>query len=72
MQIGIDVGATKIEYIILHDDGEESSRARIDCPKDYVSIIKSIKEIVIKLEKDAKRELPVGVCHPVFIQSIQV
>ena len=64
MQIGIDVGATKIEYIILHDNGEESSRYRIDCPKDYVSIIKSIKEIVIKLEKDAKRELPVGVCHP--------
>ena len=64
MQIGIDVGATKIEYIILHDNGEESSRSRIDCPKDYVSIIKSIKEIVIKLEKDAKRELPVGVCHP--------
>ena len=46
MQIGIDVGATKIEYILLHDNGEETGRSRIDCPKDYKSIIKSINEIV--------------------------
>ena len=43
MQIGIDVGATKIEYILLHENGEETNRSRIDCPKDYSSIIKSIK-----------------------------
>ena len=35
MQIGIDVGATKIEYILLHDDGEESIRSRIDCPQNF-------------------------------------
>ena len=28
MQIGIDVGATKIEYILLHDNGEETGRSR--------------------------------------------
>ena len=49
MQIGIDVGATKIEYILLHDNGEETGRSRIDCPKDYKSIIKSINEIVKKI-----------------------
>ena len=43
MQIGIDVGATKIEYILLHDNGEETGRSRIDCPKDYNSIIHHIK-----------------------------
>ena len=64
MQIGIDVGATKIEYILLKDNGEETNRSRIDCPKDYSSIIKCIKDIVIKLEKNINRELPVGVCHP--------
>ena len=68
MQIGIDVGATKIEYILLHENGEETNRSRIDCPKDYSSIIKCIKDIVIKLEKNINRELPVGVCHPAFIQ----
>ena len=50
MQIGIDVGATKIEYILLHDNGEETGRSRIDCPKDYKSIIKSINEIVKKIK----------------------
>tara|TARA_B100001540_G_scaffold235136_1_gene209361 strand:- start:510 stop:1409 length:900 start_codon:yes stop_codon:yes gene_type:complete len=70
MQIGIDVGATKIEYILLHENGEETNRSRIDCPKDYSSIIKCIKDIVIKLEKNINRELPVGVCHP-GIHSIQ-
>jgi len=70
MQIGIDVGATKIEYILLHETGEETSRSRIDCPTDYVSIIKCIKDIVFKIEKDLNKELPVGVCHP-GIHSIQ-
>ena len=70
MQIGIDVGATKIEYILLHENGEETNRSRIDCPKDYSSIIKSIKDIVNKLEKTLNKELPVGVCHP-GIHSIQ-
>ena len=55
MQIGIDVGATKIEYIILHDDGEESSRSRIDCPKIMSNY--KINEIVIKLEKMQKNFL---------------
>ncbi len=70
MQIGIDVGATKIEYILLHDNGEESGRSRIDCPKNYESVIKSISDIVKKIEKENKKELPIGVCHP-GIHSIQ-
>ena len=39
MQIGIDVGATKIESVILEDNGEESHRSRVDCPRDYLKII---------------------------------
>ena len=31
---------TKIEYIVLHDNGDESGRSRIDCPKNYDSVIK--------------------------------
>ena len=70
MQIGIDVGATKIEYILLHDNGEETGRSRIDCPKDYKSIIRSINEIVKKIESNIGKEVPIGVCHP-GIHSIQ-
>ena len=64
MQIGIDVGATKIESVILEDNGEESHRSRVDCPKDYLKIIYTIKDIVNKLEKEFNKELPLGVCHP--------
>ena len=38
MQIGIDLGATKIEYVVLKDNGDETNRSRIDCPKDYLKI----------------------------------
>ena len=64
MQIGIDVGATKIESVVLEKNGEEKHRSRIDCPKDYLKIISAIKDINQKLEKEFKKELPIGVCHP--------
>ena len=64
MQIGFDVGATKIESVILKDNGEEIDRSRRDCPKDYISIIQTIKDVVIELEKKHNQKLPVGVCHP--------
>ena len=64
MQIGIDVGATKIESVVLEDDGQERHRSRIECPKDYLTIIQTIKEISNKLEKEFKAELSIGVCHP--------
>ena len=64
MQIGIDVGATKIESVVLEEDGNEKHRARTACPKDYLTIINKIKDINNKLENEFKRELPIGVCHP--------
>ena len=64
MQIGFDVGATKIESVILKDNGEEVDRSRRDCPKDYISIIQTIKDVVVDLEKKYNQTLPVGVCHP--------
>ena len=64
MQIGIDVGATKIESVVLEQNGQEKHRSRTSCPKDYLSIINSIKDISKKLEKEFKMELPIGVCHP--------
>ena len=64
MQIGIDVGATKIESVILDEKGNESNRERTDCPKDYFHIVKTIKDINKKLEKELNKALPIGVCHP--------
>ncbi len=44
MQIGIDVGATKIESVVLENDGQEKYRSRISCPKDYTQIITAIRD----------------------------
>ena len=62
MQIGIDVGATKIETVVLEQNGQEKHRSRTSCPKDYLSIINAIKDISQKLEKEFKTDLPLGVC----------
>ena len=64
MQIGFDVGATKIESVILKDNGEEVDRSRRDCPNNYISIVQTIKDVVAELEKKHNYVFPVGVCHP--------
>ena len=64
MQVGIDVGATKIETVVLEKDGQEKHRSRIACPKDYLQIVNAIKGIHQQLEKKFNKELPIGVCHP--------
>ena len=35
MQIGIDLGATKIEYVVLNKKGEETLRSRVKTPNSY-------------------------------------
>ena len=64
MQIGIDVGATKIESVVLEVDGKEQHRSRTACPKEYNEIIKTVKEINDSLGKTFNKILPIGICHP--------
>ena len=58
MQIGIDLGASKIEYVLLDDSGNEHHRQRIEVPKDYKNTIAIIKKIVIELEKKLEKNYP--------------
>ena len=64
MQIGIDLGATKIESVLLDDNGTELHRSRKESPKDYKETINSIAISVNQIEKQFKKNLNVGVCHP--------
>jgi Transcriptional regulator/sugar kinase len=64
MQIGIDLGATKIESVLLDDNGSELHRSRKDSPKDYNETLVSITESVKLIENKFKKNLNVGVCHP--------
>ncbi len=64
MQIGIDLGATKIESVLLKEDGLELHRDRIQSPKNYQKTISDITNIVNNIEKKFKKNLNVGICHP--------
>ena len=58
MQIGIDLGASKIESVVLDEQGNEKHRQRVDCPKNYNSIIEEIKKIVSEIESKIETTLP--------------
>jgi len=63
MQIGIDLGATKIEYILLNNDNKEIIRDRVTTPENYENTILKLADIIKKLDQDDKK-LNVGICHP--------
>ena len=50
MQIGIDLGATKIEYVLLDNSNKEVIRNRIPTPGNYDDTLLSIKDIVESLD----------------------
>ena len=64
MQIGIDLGATKIEYVLLDNDNKELIRNRVPTPNNYDNTLLSIINIVKDLEKKNNKDLSVGICHP--------
>ena len=64
MQIGIDLGATKIEYVVLSKNGKEIIRSRLKTPNNYRKAIKEIKNIVLTIDKIFKKKLNVGICPP--------
>ncbi|MEQ8321180.1 MAG: ROK family protein [Rhodospirillales bacterium] len=67
MRIGIDLGGTKIEGIVLDDEGTERARQRIDSPQgDYGATILSIKQLTesIAAKADCPVDTPVGIGIP--------
>ena len=63
MQIGIDLGATKIEYILLDNNNKEIRRDRLSTPENYDNTILILADIIKKLDQDNKK-FNVGICHP--------
>lgn len=67
MRIGIDLGGTKIEGIVLNKNGEELARNRIQTPSgNYDKTITSIRDLINQLcaNTSASNEDPVGVGIP--------
>jgi fructokinase len=65
MRIGIDLGGTKIEGIVLDTAGNEKARLRVDTPEgSYEAGAQAIAEVVRELEKRVGTKCSIGVAHP--------
>src|SRR5450432_899441 len=68
MQIGIDLGGTKIEGLVLAADGRERARQRIDTPTSgYEAVLNALTNFVNGLEAVASARCTVGVGTPGFL-----
>jgi len=69
VRIGIDVGGTKIEGLLLADDGREVARLRVSTPTEYRALLTAVAELVDGLAgRAAGGAITVGVGTPGFLQ----
>jgi fructokinase len=66
LRLGIDLGGTKIEGVVMNRDGAELARRRLATPRgDYAATIAAIAGIVSELESLAgSGQLPIGLGMP--------
>ena len=66
MRIGIDLGGTKIEGVMMDAESKIVQRLRVATPQNnYAETINSIREVVAKLELDTGiKNARVGIAHP--------
>jgi fructokinase len=64
MQIGIDLGGTKIEGIGLEGNALLAVRRRVASPRNYAGAIDAITDLVADIEREAGRPGSVGVGIP--------
>jgi fructokinase len=64
MQIGIDLGGTKIEAIALTADSVVAARRRIPTTRDYTATLDAITRLVAELESETSRPATVGIGIP--------
>ncbi len=64
MKIGIDLGGTKTEGILIDNSGKELSRNRIKTEKNYEGTIQGIISIVKNFENDFGNSQSVGIGMP--------
>lgn len=65
MQIGIDLGGTKIEIAVLDPQGRRSYSQRVATPTgDYLATLEAIIELVETAEQQLGQQGSVGICIP--------
>ncbi len=69
MRIGVDIGGTKIEVVVLDGDGIELWRRRVPTPQDYLGTLETITGLVRAAEESAGEPGTVGVGLPGTISA---
>ena len=69
MKIGIDLGGTKTEAILLDNTGKEIFRKRIEKIKNYKGTIEGIKLLVDEIEKNYQKVESVGIGMPGIVSK---
>lgn len=65
MRIGIDLGGTKIEGLVLDDDGSERTRLRVPTPREsYEATVAAVVSVVRDLERKVGARCRIGIGHP--------
>ena len=65
MLIGIDLGGTKIEVLLLDNSGDEIFRKRVPTPQgQYAAILQTIQQLVMEAEQHAGQTCTVGIGTP--------
>lgn len=68
MRIGIDLGGTKIEGVVISDSGVIEDRQRIETPRgSYSRILATIVDLVTRLEKSCGEPCSVGIGTPGYV-----
>jgi fructokinase len=65
MRIGVDLGGTKIEAVVLDEGGTMRARRRVPTPRDdYAATLAAIASLVDELEREAGERGTVGIGMP--------
>lgn len=71
LRVGVDLGGTKIEAVILDSDGSSLARQRISTPRhDYAATVHAIATLVETLEQQAGGRGTVGVAIPGTLSAL--
>ena len=63
-RVGIDLGGTKIEAIVMGSDKKILYRERTDTPDDYAHTLLAIRDLARKCDEIAGEILPIGIGTP--------
>ncbi|WP_448250219.1 fructokinase [Thalassotalea agariperforans] len=64
MRIGIDLGGTKIELVVLDNNGQERFKTRVATPKNYQGTLDKIVSLVQQAEQAVASKCSVGIGIP--------